>query len=123
MPLRFQLAPRPRLHGSEAAATEDTLAAETAASDAAQADGTAVRSFTRRKAGRKPFPAHLPRERIVVPGPTACACCGSDRLAKIGEDVTETLEVVPRQACESIGQPPAPFHVVARGWAGPTCWR
>ena len=69
----------------------------------------------------------------MVPGPTACTCCGSDRLAKIGEDVTETLEVVPRQwkviqtvrekftcrACESIGQAPAPFHVVARGWAGP----
>jgi transposase len=117
----------------EATATEDALAAETAASDAAQADGTTVRSFTRRKAGRKPFPAHLPRERIVVPGPTACACCGSDRLARIGEDVTETREIVPRQwkviqtvrekftcrACESIGQAPAPFHVVARGWAGP----
>ena len=34
---------------------------------------------------------HLPRERIIVPGPTACACCGS---TKLGEDVTETLEVV-----------------------------
>jgi transposase len=115
-----------QLEELEATATEDALAAETAA-------GTTVRSFTRRKTGRKPFPEHLPRERIVVPGPTACACCGSDRLAKIGEDITETLEVVPRQwkviqtvrekftcrACESIGQPPAPFHVVARGWAGP----
>ena len=30
-----------------------------------------------------------PRERVVVPGPTACTYCGSDRLAKIGEDVTE----------------------------------
>jgi transposase len=79
----------------EATATEDALAAQTAASDAAQADGTTVRSFTRRKTGRKPFPAYLPRERAVVPGPTACACCGSDRLAKIGKDVTETLEVVP----------------------------
>ena len=122
-----------QLEELEATATEDALAAETAASDAAQADGATVRSFTRRKAGRKPFPAHLPRERVVVPGPTACTCCGSDRLAKIGEDVTETLEVVPRQwkviqtvrekftcrACESIGQAPAPFHVVARGWAGP----
>lgn len=117
----------------EATATEEALTAEMAASGAAQADGTTVRSFTRRKAGRKPFPAHLPRERIVVPGPTACACCGSDRLARIGEDITETLEVIPRQwkviqtvrekfscrACESIGQAPAPFHVVSRGWAGP----
>jgi transposase len=115
-----------QLEELEATATEDALAAETA-------DGTTVRSFTRRKTGRKPFPEHLPRERIVVPGPTACACCGSDRLAKIGEDVTETLEVVPRQwkviqtvrekftcrACQSIGQAPAPFHVVARGGAGP----
>jgi transposase len=115
-----------QLEEFEATATEDALVAETV-------DATTVRSFTRRKTGRKPFPAHLPRERVVVPGPTACACCGSDRLAKIGEDVTETLEVVPRQwkviqtvrekftcrACESIGQVPAPFHVVARGWAGP----
>jgi transposase len=30
-----------------------------------------------------------------MPGPTACACGGPDRLAKIGEDVTETLEVCP----------------------------
>lgn len=116
-----------QLEELEVTATEDALAAETSA------DGTTVRSFTRRKTGRKPFPAHLPRERVVVPGPTACTCCGSDRLAKIGEDVTETLEVVPRQwkviqtvrekftcrACENIGQAPAPFHVVARGWAGP----
>ena len=115
-----------QLEELEATATEDALAAETV-------DGTTVRSFTRKKTGRKPFPEHLPRERVVVPGPTACACCGSDRLAKIGEDVTETLEVVPRQwkviqtvrekftcrACESIGQAPAPFHVMSRGWAGP----
>jgi transposase len=74
----------------EATATEDTLAAE-------MADGTTVRSFTRRKTGRKPFPEHPPREHIVVPGPTACSSCGSDRLTKIGQDVTETLEGVPRQ--------------------------
>ena len=90
-------------------------------------------AFTRRRPSRKPFPEHLPRERVVVPGPTACPCCGGTRLAKLGEDITETLEVVPRQwkviqhvrekfscrDCESIGQAPAPFHVVPRGWAGP----
>jgi hypothetical protein len=59
----------------------------TAASDTAEADGTTVRSVARGKTKRKPFPEHLPRERIVVPGPTACACSGSDRLAKIGEDI------------------------------------
>lgn len=64
-----------QLEELEATATEDALVAETV-------DATTVRSFTRKKTGRKPFPAHLPRERVVVPGPTACACCGSDRLAK-----------------------------------------
>jgi transposase len=112
----------------EAAATEDEVAAEKAAAS------TQVHAFTRRRSTRKPFPAHLPRERIIVPGPTACACCGSTKLAKLGEDVTETLEVVPRQwkvvqivrekftcrACEKISQAPAPFHVLPRGFAGPS---
>ena len=68
-----------------------------------------------------------------MPGPTACACCGGTRLRKLGETVTETLEVIPRQwkviqhvrekmtcrDCEKISEPPAPFHVTPRGWAGP----
>ena len=111
-----------------ASAAEDGLAAGKAA-----AGTTQVKGFTRRKPSRKPFPEHLPRERVVVPGPTACACCGSERLSKIGEDVTETLEVIPRRwkvietvrekftcrDCETISQPPAPFHATPRGWAGP----
>ena len=76
----------------EASATEDELAAEKAAAETTQVEG-----FTRRKPARKPFPAHIPRERKVVPPPTSCGCCGSDKLSKIGEDVTETLEVIPRQ--------------------------
>ncbi len=48
-------------------------------------------NFERRKPAKKPFPAHLPRERIVVPAPTFCTCCGGARLAKLGEDITETL--------------------------------
>ena len=111
-----------------ASATEDELAAEKAA-----AASTEVKGFVRRKPSRKPFPDHLPRERVVVPAPTACECCGSDRLSKVGEDVTETLEAIPRRwkvvqtvrekftcrSCEKISQPPAPFHTVPRGWAGP----
>ena len=113
----------------EASATEDELAAEQAA-----AGTTQVKAFTRRRSGRKPFPEHLPRERVVVPAPSACECCGSQKLSKIGEDVTETLEVIPRQwkviqtvrekftcrHCEKISQPPAPFHPTPRGWAGPS---
>jgi transposase len=81
---------------------------------------------------RAPLPAHLPRERRVIPAPTACPCCGG-KLSKLGEDVTETLEVEPLKwkvvqtvrerlacrSCEAITQPPAPFHPIARGRAGP----
>ncbi|MGK2922708.1 MAG: IS66 family transposase zinc-finger binding domain-containing protein, partial [Methyloceanibacter sp.] len=112
----------------EATATEDELAAENAA-----AKTTTVSAFTRNRPSRQPFPEHLPRERVVVPGPVACACCGGTRLRKLGETVTETLEVIPRQwkviqhvrekmtcrGCERISEPPAPFHVTPRGWAGP----
>jgi transposase len=108
------------------AAGEDEAKAETA--------GIPVRSFTRRKGMRRNFPDHLPRRRIVHPAPTCCPCCGGTKLSKIGEDVTETLDAVPRQlfvtehvrekfscrACEKITQPPAPFHVIARGFAGPS---
>jgi len=120
-----------QLEDLEATATEDALAAEQAA---AQDKASTVRAFTRRKPVRKPFPEHLPRERVVIEAPTSCACCGSDRIVKMGEDITETLEVIPRQwkviqtvrekftcrACEKISQPPAPFHVIPRGWAGPS---
>jgi transposase len=97
--------------------------------DVAQAEAVVetitVPSFERRKPARRPLPAHLPRERVIYPAPSVCPCCGDGRLRKIGEDVTETLELVPRQwkviahvrekfscrACEAITQPPAPNTV------------
>jgi transposase len=113
----------------ESSASEDEIAAERAV-----AKTTNVVSFTRKRPARQPFPDHLPRERVVEPGPTACLCCGGTRLRKLGEDVTETLEVIPRRwkviqhvrekftcrDCEKISQAPAPFHVIPRGWAGPS---
>jgi transposase len=132
---------------------------EDAAEDRVQAEQktTKVGAFERRKPVKKAFPAHLPRERVVVEAPSTCSCCGSDRIVKMGEDITETLEVIPRQwkviqtvrekfpglrpftpqsvhrtlcrfadrrspcrACEKITQPPAPFHPIPRGWAGPS---
>lgn len=118
-----------RLEDLEAAATEDELAAEQAA-----ARTQTVRSFQRQRPSRKPFPDHLPRERTVIAAPESCPCCGSAKLSKLGEDITETLEVIPRQwkviqtvrerfscrECETITQPPAPFHVTPRGFAGPS---
>jgi transposase len=117
-----------QLEDLEAAATEDELAAERAA-----ARTQTVQSFQRKRPSRKPFPEHLPRERIVIAAPENCPCCGSRKLSKLGEDTTETLEVIPRQwkviqtvrekfscrECETITQPPAPFHVTPRGFAGP----
>jgi transposase len=100
---------------------------------AVESAGVQVEGFVRRKA-RRDFPEHLLRRRVVHPAPTCCPCCGGTKLSKIGEDVTETLDVVPRQwfvtehvrekfscrSCETITQPPAPFHVIARGFAGPS---
>ena len=111
---------------------ETDLGQDRAKTDAAVAK-TTVAAFERRRPARKPFPEHLPRERVVVEAPAACTCCGSTRIVKMGEDITETLEVIPRQwkviqtvrekftcrECEKISQPPAPFHPTPRGWAGP----
>ena len=115
-----------QLEEAAASAAEDEIAAPPV--------GTmTVPPFTRRKPVRAPFPAHLPRERVVLPAPMACPCCGG-KLAKLGETITETLESVPRQwkviqtvrekftcrTCEKITQPPAPFHVIPRGHVGPS---
>jgi transposase len=112
----------------ESTATEDEIAAEQAAARTSE-----VAPYIRKRPARRPFPEHLPRERVVEPAPTTCHCCGGNRLRKLGEDITETLEAVPRQwkviqhvrekftcrDCEAISQAPAPFHATPRGWAGP----
>ena len=117
--------------------------------DCAKADAfptkTTVTAFERHRPASKPFPEHLPRERVVIEAPAVCTCCVSARIVKMGEDseplcgigsrtmASETLEVIPRQwrviqtvrekstcrECENISQPPAPFHPTPRGWAGP----
>jgi transposase len=108
--------------------------AAAAGEDEAKAASVPVQGFMRRPKTRRNFPDHLPRRRIVHPAPACCPCCGGTKLSKIGEDVTETLDVVPRQlfvtehvrekfscrSCEKIAQPPAPFHAISRGFAGPS---
>ncbi len=85
------------------------------------------------KPARRPLDPKLPRERIVYQAPCTCGHCGSDRLRKLGETITETLEHVPEQwkvlqhvrekftcrDCEKITETPAPSHPIARGRAGP----
>src|ERR1700756_4185197 len=117
-----------QLEELEATATEDELGAGKAGPQTQTG-----KSFQRKRPARKPFPDHLPRERVVIAAPDSCPCCGSTKLSKLGEDITETLEVIPRRwkviqtvrekfscrECETITQPPAPFHVTPRGFAGP----
>jgi transposase len=100
--------------------------------DAQGAATTTVNSFERRKPARRPLPDHLPRQRLVHPGPSACSCCGGT-LRKVGEIVTESLERAPARwfviehvrekfscaQCETRTETPAPFHPISRGRAGP----
>ena len=111
---------------------ETTVAEDAAAAASELSAKTSVRPFTRAKPVRAPLPAKLPRERVVLPSPESCPCCGG-KLTKLGETITETLESIPRsykviqtvreefscRSCETITQPPAPFHPIARGRAGP----
>ncbi len=110
---------------------ETEIAEARSRATARDTEKTTVGAFTRAKPVRRPFPAELPRERVVLPSPTACPCCGG-KLVKLGETSTETLESVPRtykviqtvrekfacRSCESITEPPAPFHPIPRGRAG-----
>src|SRR5579863_4709243 len=113
---------------------EELVAAAGEDETKAEAERVHVQGFTRHAATRRNFPPDLPRRRVVHAAPTCCPGCGGTKLSKIGEDVTETLDVVPRQwfvtehvrekfscrSCETITQPPAPFHAIARGFAGPS---
>jgi len=112
----------------EATATEDEIAAQQAA-----AKTTTVEAFTRKRQTRREFPSGLPVERIVIPADKNCPCCGSDNLSKLGESVIRALETVPAKhkiietvrerfscrSCQTITQPPAPFHVTPRAMFGP----
>lgn len=80
-----------QLEELEVDASEDDLAAQDAAAKA-----TSVTAFAHKRPARKPFPEHLPRARVIVPAPCSFPACGSGRLSKLGEDITETLEVIPR---------------------------
>ena len=86
---------------------------------------------TRGRAGRQPLPDHLPRiEHRHEPQSCQCKQCGSD-LVKIGEDVTEQLDVKPAEffvhrhirpqyacrACETVVAEPVPPAVIDGGMA------
>jgi hypothetical protein len=135
--LRLKALFGPRTEKLDRAQLELFLDRVEAAQHKAAAESAPIRvaAHDRRKGGRKPFPADLPRERIVHDLPEAekaCPCCGEPRLP-IAEATREVLEVVPAQikivehvrpvylcpTCE--GAPvkaPAPKLPLRKGYAG-----
>ena len=108
---------------------EQTEAIVTAAEEARSAEKRAE-AARRRRRNRGALPAHLPRIEIVVDiEDKACLCC-KGLLHKIGEDVSERLDIVPAQfrvlvthrpkyacrACEDVVvQAPAPSRLIEGG--------
>ena len=83
--------------------------------------------------GRKPLPPELPRiEHRHEPKSCACGQCGGD-LVKIGEDISEQLDVEPARffvhrhirpqyacrACDSVTAAPVPAGIIDGGLAAP----
>ena len=116
---------------------QETLAGDLAAAEAeldkqaaAQTASPAIRP-PRPRAGRQPLPEHLPRiEHRHEPESCTCGQCGKE-LVKIGEDVTEQLDVEPAKffvhrhirpqyacrACETVSAAPIPPAVIDGGMA------
>ncbi len=91
----------------------------------------------RPRAGRQPLPDHLPRiEHRHEPESCTCGHCGQD-LVKIGEDISEQLDVEPTRffvhrhirpqyaclACETITAAPIPPAVIDGGIPTGHKWR
>jgi transposase len=109
---------------------EQTLAAAEAA---AEKDGEAPAKPTaarKRQINRGALPPHLPREEVVIDvADKTCPCCGGLKH-RIGEDVSERLDVIParlkvivtrrpKYACRAcageVAQAPAPERLIENG--------
>jgi len=111
---------------------EDLAAVEAEVEQVADAQPSpTVAQPKRPRAGRQPLPDHLPRiEYIHEPESCQCGQCGKD-LVKIGEDITEQLDVEPAKffvhrhirpqyackACETITAAPIPPAIIDGGLA------
>ena len=118
---------------------QETLASDLAAAEAELAKQQAsvvpsesqVPRAPRPRAGRQPLPDHLPRiEHRHEPESCTCGQCGND-LTKIGEDISEQLDVEPARffvhrhirpqyacrSCETVSAAPIPAAVIDGGLA------
>lgn len=112
---------------------DETLAADIAACEARLETLAPLESEHKRTArkhkGRAPLPAHLERiEQRHEPESCQCGQCGAD-LVKIGEDVSEQLDIIPARfivqrhirpqyacrACETIEAAPVPAQIIDGG--------
>jgi transposase len=108
------------------------LEEEAAEQQARQDTRRPSQSGERRRRGRQPLPAHLPRERVEHEATCVCPACGSKKLSRIGTDEREVLEYVPShfkvivhvrpkmscRQCETITQAPVPSLPIERGRPG-----
>ena len=113
---------------------EESWTTDTSALEAeVEQSGSAPKSAKRERAGRQPLPEHLPRiEHRHEPESCTCGQCGQD-LVKIGEDVSEQLDIEPAKffvhrhirpqyacrSCETISAAPVPPAVIDGGMAAP----
>jgi len=115
----------------EETCNEDIAALEAEVEQADEQTSSTVTKPKRPRAGRQPLPPHLARiEHRHEPGSCQCGQCGKD-LVKIGEDITEQLDVEPgkffvhrhirRQYacrnCETITAAPIPPAIIDGGFA------
>ena len=113
-------------------ALDSDLAAIEAEIDTAQAE-LQPQAPKRPRAGRQPLPDHLPRiEHRHEPESCTCGQCGQT-LVKIGEDVSEQLDVEPARffvhrhirpqyacrTCETVSAAPIPAAVIDGGMSAP----
>src|SRR5713101_7509621 len=110
---------------------EETQAEQEARAEIAAPEAAKQKRAQNPRPPRRPLPDNLPVERIVEPAPCACGKCGSERLHKLGEVVSKTLECEPRRwkiiehvrekfscrDCEAITEAPAPSHPIPRAFA------
>jgi transposase len=122
------------LSGEQRELFQETLEADCAACEVeAEAALPKAARLPRPRAGRQPLPEHLPRiEHRHEPESCTCGQCGRD-LVKIGEDVSEQLDVEPARffvhrhirpqyacrACETVTAAPVPAAVIDGGLAAP----
>jgi transposase len=115
----------------EETCTEDLAAVEAEVEQIDEQVGSTITKPKRPRAGRQPLPAHLPRiEHRHEPESCQCDQCGKD-LVKIGEDITEQLDVEPAKFfvhrhirpqyacrnCETITAAPIPPAIIDGGMA------